>query len=113
MEKVETRGAVGLTLEELEAHSRTELLPERLEMRRRCYWRRGRRRCRWYNSASASAYFFGGGSTASASATASATASALATTGGPPAAPIAGAAAAGLIASGLGALRLVVRRDAS
>ena len=37
MEKVETRGAVGLTLEELEAHSRTELLPERLEMRR---WKR-------------------------------------------------------------------------
>ena len=54
------------------------------------------------------AYFAG-----SASATASATASALAATGGLPVAPIAGAAAAGLIASGLAALRLVVRRDAS
>jgi hypothetical protein len=37
----------------------------------------------------------------------------LAATGGTPAAPIAGAAAAGLIASGLAALRLVRRRDAS
>src|SRR5918994_1518692 len=45
MEKVETRGIGGLTLEELEARSRAELLPDRLEMqmrRRRCYWRRGR-----------------------------------------------------------------------
>jgi hypothetical protein len=103
----------GLALEELEARSRAELLPDRIEMRH-CRWRRGRRYCRprWYHTATASAYFFGG-STASASATASATASALAATGGPTAAPIAGAAAAGLIASGLAALRLVARRDAS
>ena len=47
MEKIETRGMGGLTLKELEAHSRTELLPDRIEMRRRrCYWRRGRRYCR-------------------------------------------------------------------
>jgi hypothetical protein len=37
----------------------------------------------------------------------------LAYTGGPPAVPIAGAAGAGLIASGLAALRLVLRRSAS
>ena len=120
MEKIETRGIGGLTLEELEARSRAELLPDRLEMHRyRCYWRRGRRRCvrHYHNTASASAMFFGGGTTASASATASATTSAttsaLAATGGTPAAPIAGVAAAGLIASGLAALRLVRRRDAS
>ena len=45
MEKIETRGMGGLTLEELEARSRAELLPDRLEMRRhRRRWRRGRRR---------------------------------------------------------------------
>jgi hypothetical protein len=124
MEEIETRGIGGLTLEELEAHSRAELLPERIEMRH-CYWRRGRRRCRpyWYHTATATVgpYFFGGTTAtatatagATATATAGATTTALAATGGsalPPSAAV--GAAAGLIASGLAALRLVRHRDAS
>jgi hypothetical protein len=148
MQEIETHGTTGLALEELEAYSRIELLPDRLEMRRR---RRrntnniGNQNCSPTNtqvggnntinqnnqcanlfassaSASASSSASASASTsasasasasATASATTSATASALAYTGGPPAVPIAGAAGAGLIASGLAALKLVLRRSAS
>ncbi len=148
MEEIVTRGMGGLSLEDLEAHGRAELLPDRIEMMMRRRRRRGgggNVNCGAANvaggnqnatntqncnniqlfgssaSASASAGYFAGSASATGSAmgsamgsaTASATASALAATGGPPAAPIAGAAAAGIIASGLAALRLVRRRDAS
>jgi hypothetical protein len=35
MQKMETGKVEGLTLQQLEAHSRAELLPDRIEMRRR------------------------------------------------------------------------------
>jgi hypothetical protein len=120
MEEIVTRGMGGLTLEDLEGHSRAELLPDRLEMHRwRCWWQGGRRRCRrhWHGTATASAFFFGDSTataTATAGATTTATTTALAATGGsalPPSAAV--GAAAGLIASGLAALRLVRHRDAS
>jgi hypothetical protein len=41
--KAEVRGAEGLTLEELEAHSYAQLLPDRIEMHRRRNRRRRRR----------------------------------------------------------------------
>src|SRR5215210_6780677 len=125
MQEIEIRGTTGLALEELEAYSRIELLPDRLEMRRR---RRrnnniGNQNCsptntqvggnNTINQNNQCANLFASSASASASSSAYTSASALAYTGGPPAVPIAGAAGAGLIASGLAALKLVLRRSAS